>query len=275
MSGKARPLEGVNVLVTRPKHQSALLAEGIRNLGGNPVIFPVLVISDVKDKTSVMKCIERLEEYDLCIFVSPNAVHKAMHLIRAARSLPSQMKIAVVGKGSADALREYGIKDVIVPTGRYDSEALLGHEALQQVSGKRIVIFRGNGGRPLLGDTLKQRGAILDYAECYRREKPDVDVTELLSNWSHGRINAVIITSSEGLHNLFDIVGRLGQQLLRETPVFTAHERIAEFAREAGLTRVILTTMAADEGIIQSLREYFSVRKDPAAQVIGNDFVGG
>lgn len=274
MNGEVRPLEGVNILVTRPEHQSAVLAEGIRSLGGNPVIFPVLVISDVKDKTSVMKCIERLEEYDLCIFVSPNAVHKAMQLIQAARSLPSQMKIAVVGKGSAAALREYGIEDVIVPVGRYDSEALLEHEALQQVSGKRIVIFRGNGGRSLLGDTLKQRGAILDYAECYCRDKPDVDTTELLSNWSHGRINAVIITSSEGLHNLFDIVGRLGQQLLRETPVFTAHERIAGFAREAGLTKVILTTMAADEGIIQSLREYFGARKSPATQVIGNSFGG-
>ncbi len=272
MGSQSMPLEGVSVLVTRPEHQSAILAEGIRSLGGNPVIFPVLIISDVKDKSLVMACIERLDAYDLCIFVSPNAVHKAMQLVRAQRSLPSHMKIAVVGKGSADALREYGVEDIVVPAGRFDSEALLEHEVLQKVSGKRIVIFRGNGGRPLLGDILRQRGAILDYAECYYRGKPDVDAAELLLNWSHDRINAVIITSSEGLHNLFDIIGQAGQQLLRVTPVFTAHERIASIAREAGLKKVVLTTMAGDEGIIQSLREYFRAQKNPETQVIGNNF---
>lgn len=258
MDSKTKPLEGISVLVTRPEHQSTVLAEGIRNLGGNPVVFPILTISDVMDKSLVMACIERLDEYDLCIFVSPNAVHKTMPLIRTKHSLPLHIKIAVVGKGSADALREYGIEDIVVPAGRFDSEALLEHEALQQVSGKRIVIFRGNGGRPLLGNTLRQRGAILDYVECYCRGKPDVDATELLSNWSQGRINAVIITSSEGLHNLFDIIGQAGQQLLRVTPVFTAHARIAGISREAGLKKVILTTMAGDEGIIQGVQEYFS-----------------
>lgn len=256
MASATAPLNHIGVLVTRPEHQCTALAEGIRNLGGNPVIFPVLIITDAKDDTTARACIERLDTYDWCIFVSPNAVHKAMRMIQP-HGLPPNLKIAVVGKGSAEALTHYGIDTVVMPEGRYDSEALLAHHALQQVNDQRIVIFRGNGGRPLLGDTLKQRGALLDYAECYYRGKPDTDATQLLSNWSHGRINAVIITSSEGLHNLFDIVGQDGQQLLSATPVFTAHERIARHAREAGVEEVVLTATSGDAGILQSLRDYF------------------
>jgi len=257
-----KPLSDIGVLITRPEHQSGYLRETIYNLGGNPIIFPVLIISEVKDKTHLLNCIDRLDDYDLCIFVSPNAVHRAMQLIQSKRSFPSQLEIAVVGKGSADALKDYGIKNIIMPAERFDSEALLELEALQHVSGKRIVIFRGNGGRALLGDTLKERGATLEYAECYYRGKPDVDATELLSIWSQKRINAVIITSSEGLQNLFDMIGQRGQKLLKVTPVFTAHERIACIARENGLKKVIQATKAGDEGIIQSLVEYFCTQKN-------------
>ena len=268
MNLETRPLNGINILVTRPEQQSFFLADSIRNLGGNPVIFPVLEISDVKNKAPLFKLIQQLDKYDLAIFVSPNAVHHAMRFIQTHRkshqTLPAHMKIAAVGKGSADALKEYGIDQVIIPVDRFDSEALLELEALQQVSGKRIIIFRGNSGRPLLGDTLIQRNALLDYAECYYRGKPDVDpsaISHLIANWSHGKINAVIITSTEGLRNLFDIIGSYGQQLLKITPVFTAHERIAHNARKAGLKNVVQTACSGDQGILRSMQDYFCVTK--------------
>jgi len=127
------------------------------------------------------------------------------------------------------------------------------------MAGKRVVIFRGNGGRELLGDTLIQRGASLEYAECYQRRKPDIDTTSLLSAWMQGEIHAVIITSSEGLHNLFDIIGKLGQQLLKSTPVFTVHERIARTAKKLGLRKIVKSTSTGDEGLLECLQAYFQI----------------
>lgn len=248
---------GINVLVTRPAHQSAFLAEGIRAIGGNPVLFPVLEITDVKDLAPLIDLINRLHEFDWAIFVSPNAVNKAMDLISKLRSLPPHLKMAAVGKGTADTLKHYGVSEVLIPTGQFDSEALLKQEELQNIAGKRIVIFRGNGGRQLLGDILTQRGAILEYAECYQRGKPNIDTAPLLTAWSQGKIHAVIITSSEGLHNLFDIMGELGQQLLKSTPVFTAHERIAQTAKGLGLKKIVKASFVGDEGLLESLQTYF------------------
>ena len=83
-----KPLAGINVLVTRPAHQAGGLADRIRTAGGNPILFPVLEILDVTNQRPLLELIDRIDEFDLAIFVSPNAVNKAMSLIRAKRSLP-------------------------------------------------------------------------------------------------------------------------------------------------------------------------------------------
>lgn len=249
---KEAPLAGLGILVTRPAHQSEHLANLIRQAGGEPILFPALEIVDVPDLQPLNALIDRLDQFDLAIFISPNAVNKAMNLIRARRKLPASLQIAAIGKGSAKVLTQFGVKNVITPQQRFDSEALLELPELQAVTDKRIVIFRGDGGRELLGDELTRRGAQLEYAECYRRQKPQVDNGKLLYLWARNELHAITVTSSEVLHNLFDLVGKLGQQWLKKTPVFVPHERIAEAAREMGLEKVFVTE-AGDEAMVAGL----------------------
>ena len=260
-----KQLAGLNILVTRPIHQSTALAAGIRALGGNPIVLPTLEIVDIPDLSSLFRTIDRLSEFDWAIFVSPNAVNKAMSVITVRSTLPAHMKIAAVGKGTADTLIQYGISEVLIPKDKFDSEALLECEEFDDMTGKRVVIFRGSGGRQLLGDTLKQRGAAVEYAECYIRKKPEIDTTSLISSWSQGQLHAVIVTSSEGLHNLFDIIGELGQQLLKVTPVITTHERIAQAAKKLGLQKVVQAPSPGDAGVLESIQAYFQSTENSSA----------
>ena len=251
-----KPLTGINILVTRPAHQAHHLAERIRAMGGHPILFPVLEITDVDNLLPLIELIDRLESFDLAIFVSPNAANKAMPLINARRTLPPNLKIAAVGNGSAETLQHFGVYNIITPTSRFDSEALLDSAELKHMKDKRVVIFSGNDGRQLLGDTLVKRGAKVEYIACYHRGRPDIDATILLFMWTNNNLHAVTITSSEGLHNLFDMIGESGQQLLKKTPLFTAHQRIAQTATKLGLTLVV-TTDAGDEGMLRGLQVYF------------------
>ncbi len=248
-----RPLENVGVVVTRPAHQAGRLAELIERAGGRAILFPTLEIFDARDMGPLSGVIDRLEQFDLAIFISPNAVNKAMNQVRARRTWPQSLRCAAVGKGSGKALERFGAEDVLVPQGHFDSEALLELPELQDVAGKRVVIFRGEGGRELLGDELVRRGAELTVAECYRRGKPaSADVGLLLKQWVRGEIDAITVTSGESMRNLFDLVGKLGQQWLRKTPVFVFHENIAEVARELGVKQVYVTP-AGDEGLLSGL----------------------
>ncbi|WP_413437848.1 uroporphyrinogen-III synthase [Sulfuriferula sp. GW1] len=251
-------LNGRGVLVTRPAHQAAHLAELIIAAAGKPVLFPVLEILDAADLQPLYELIDRLDSVDLAIFISPNAVNKAMNLIKSRRELPATLKIAAIGRGSSKELKHFGITDIIAPTARFDSENLLEMPELQNVAGQRIVIFRGDGGREVLGDTLAARGASIEYAECYRRSRPDASAGGLLRQWSRNEINAVTVTSAEGLRNLYDMLGKLGRQWLKTTPVFVPHPRILEVTRELGLEQAMVTP-SGDEGLVQGMIEWFRV----------------
>ncbi len=252
-----RPLEGRGIVVTRPAHQAAHLAELIRTAGGRAILFPVIEIVEVGDLQPLLALIDRLDEFDLAIFISPNAVNKAMNLIKARRALPPHLQLAAIGASGVRELRHFGVPTVIAPAARFDSEALLELPALRDVAGKRIVIFRGDGGRELLGDTLTARGAAIEYAECYRRGRPQLDAAPLLKAWARNEVHAITGTSSEGLRNLFDLVGKLGQSWLKKTPLFVPHPRIEQAARELGIATVVLTAQG-DEGLVRGLEQWFA-----------------
>jgi uroporphyrinogen-III synthase len=250
-------LAGRRVVVTRPAGQAAHMAALIRAAGGEPVLFPVLEILDAQDLQPVLALIERLDSFDLAIFVSANAVDKALALVRARRAWPSGLRVATVGRGSERALERHGLAAVIAPRARFDSEALLDLPELKDVAGRRVAIFRGDGGRELLGDTLAARGATVEYGECYRRGRPNADPAPLLALWERHQLDAFTVTSSEGLANLRDMLGASGRQCLQQTPLFAPHERIAAAARALGVQTVVLTG-PGDEGLVAGLAAFFA-----------------
>ncbi len=262
-SAQEQALKELRVLVTRPRDQAENLAQLIEREGGEAIRFPVIEIAEPKDTHALLTIIDRLDQFTLAIFISPNAVNRAMNLVLARRGgWPPGLRIACVGRGSARELKHFGTDDVIVPKGQFDSEALLELPELQQVAGSKIVIFRGDGGRELLGDTLKARGADIEYAECYRRVRPNADVTPLLRRWARGEIDIVSVTSVDGLHNLFDMLGKAGQHWLIRTPLVTVSTRMTEVCRELGFkTEPHVAAQASDEAILEAIKAWRAAQK--------------
>lgn len=253
----APALAGRHVVVTRPAGQGAHMAALIRAAGGEPVLFPALEILDAADLRPVLALIERLDAFDLAIFISANAVEKALALVEKRRAWPARLRVATVGRGSERELQRHGFAAVIAPSERFDSEGLLDLPELKQVEGKRVVIFRGEGGRELLGEALVARGAAVEYAECYRRSRPHADAAPLLALCAQRGLAAFTVTSSEGLANLHEMLGETGRRCLEDTPLFAPHERIAAAARALGVRTVVLTD-PGDEGLVAGLAAFFA-----------------
>jgi uroporphyrinogen-III synthase len=253
------PLAGRGILITRPAHQAGPLAALIHAAGGRPVIFPALEILDAADPQPLLDAIARLESYDLAIFISPNAVARVMERMAGRRTWPAGLRVAAIGKGGVRELERHGIRDVIAPQRSFDSERLLEMPQLQAVGGQRVLILRGDGGRELLGDTLAARGAQVDYVACYRRALPQTDPAPLLQAWSQNGIHATVVTSSEGLHNLFVMLGKPGELLLQHTPLLVPHPRIAAVARDLGCSKVV-ETAPGDDGLLAGLLQQFAAK---------------
>jgi uroporphyrinogen-III synthase len=201
-----------------------------------------------------------LERYALVAFVSPNAIDAAF----AARpDWPHDVPLAVVGEGSRQALLRHGVPEstrIFCPSDptRSDSEGLLQALDLDALHGKSVLIVRGETGRELLGDALRAAGVKVTAVAAYRRAMPLLDEArrrqlERLVRSS----NDWLITSSEALRNLLDMVARLnladGVATMQKQRLIVPHMRIAETARALGFSRIV-QSRSGDDGLIAALQ---------------------
>ena len=244
-------LGGRGVLVTRAAHQSAGLCRLIESQGGRAVPLPALEIARCRDAEVAAQLLG--QAWDSMIFVSPNAVCHACAMVedgglKAAR-------FGAVGQATAEALRLAGYPVDLIPNGRYDSEGLLALPELQCMEGRQVLIVRGEGGRALLADSLRARGAKVSYAEVYRRLRPEIDVVPLLRCW-RGTVDLVTATSNEVLNNLLAMLGDQGWPLLRQTPLVVISERMRDVARQRGFETIVLASGADDASLMSAVCDW-------------------
>jgi uroporphyrinogen-III synthase len=241
-------LAGRGVLVTRPRELARSLAQRIEQAGGEAILFPALEI--VALPTPDALC--RLTDFDLAVFISPTAVDVAL---RRVPRWPESVRAAAVGPGSREALEARGVRNVLAPACGADSEALLAVPELASLPGRRVLVIRGEEGRTALGETLRDRGAAIEYADCYRRARPATDAAPLLARWAAGEVHAVTALSAGTVRNLFELLGDTGAGRLRDTPLFVPHERIAAEAVRLGVREALVGE--GEAGIVERLVAYF------------------
>jgi uroporphyrinogen-III synthase len=270
-SGKApgeASLHGFGVLVTRPAHQADNFCRLIEAAGGRAIRFPVMEIVAPEDSAAARAAIDGLAQFDIAIFISANAVQQMLALAGAGWQWPDALRVAAVGRRTGEELRRRGRPVDIVPEERFDSVGLLACAALREVRGKRIVIFRGNRGREVLADTLRARGAQIQYAEVYRRRRARQDPAALLRRWRAGEVDIVSVTSNSALRYLVEIVEDGGAELLRATPLAVISERQCQLAARLKFRYIpVVAPQASDQGMLEAIRQW----RHAAAQQIDSE----
>jgi uroporphyrinogen-III synthase len=243
-----RPLHGRRVVVTRPAGQSAHLQQLLNDAGAATVELPLLQLVGLPCPPATATA---AAPPDWVIAVSPSAVRFGQDWW--AGPWPPACRVAGVGAGTARAWREAGHAAPLQPEAGQDSAALLEAPDLQAVTGQRIIIVRGEGGRDLLGPALRARGAVVDEWLCYRREPPPTLAADLQRLClSPPAVDAWTLTSSEAVAHLD---AAWPPDMPRAAPVFAPHPRIIEAARDAGWMTVL--TPEGDSGLLAGLRTWF------------------
>ncbi len=251
-------LQHQHIVITRPIDQAHQLSSKIKQVGGTPWMFPLIAIAPLDDYTQFEQQIEHIETCDWLIFISSNAVQNAMpRILSKYPTLPPTTKCAAIGPTTASKLRNFGVNNTLTPQLRFDSESLLALPEMQAVQGKKIMIVRGVGGRELMADKLKERGAEVCFAECYCRVNPQQNAYFLDNLWKNNQLNAIVVTSSEAMRYLLDMT--LNQHdWLQQVTLCVNHARIAELPMKHGL-KVSIATAPGDEAILDCLTTVLSV----------------
>ena len=259
---KSALLQGRGIVVTRPREQADALVTQLQAQGARAILFPAVQIEAPQNWQSLDDALHQLSTYEWMIFTSRNAVAFALSRLQSRHlSWPAGPRIAAVGRETAKALGEFGLRADLVPP-KFSSEGLLDSTELTVVQGRRIALFVGDQGRELLEKTLTGRGAVIDKILCYRRSIPGANPTPLLHAWARGEIDAVTVTSPEIFNNFYQMVGGLGQRWLKNTPIITISPLTAEAVTAVGLPAPWVAPEASTAGMMAAL-EAWAHRQEP------------
>ena len=248
-------LRGAAILVTRPEAQAETLCQLIETHGGEAVRFPTLSIEAHQPAADQL---QQALDSDWLIFTSKNAVDFALQAFDGKMPRSHGPAIAAVGGGTAECLRQGGLKVDCVPASEFNSEGLLAEALMHDVNGKRSVIVRGVGGREKLAETLRARGAKVAYLEVYRRSRPTVDNHALLERLRQNQLTMTTITSEEALHNLLRMLDDSANAILRTLPLVVVSDRTRQTAETLGFKTIAVSHQASDAAILETLKMLLS-----------------
>jgi len=250
-------LNGLKVLVTRPRDQGARLCQMIEAEGGIAIPFPTLELSAAK-KMSRQSLLQLFAAATRVIFISRNAVEFA-HQISGDLVIALRGKeIIAVGDGTLRQLASHDVYGAVSPGALSGSEELLQMPELeaQKIAGSNVLIVRGGDGREFLHKELVNRGAIVQYADVYERSQPDVPKHEVDAIWHQIGPDVIVFTSKQGIQGLIRMTAEPDRRIMFSKKLAVMSTRLAAMAGAEGF--VIpphVATEQSDQGLLQAIRQ--------------------
>ena len=252
-------LASVSVLVTRPEEQAHGLVLAIEQRGGVAVFAPMIVIQRQTDDATLNAARQRLPDYAAVIFVSRNAADFGIDALNSPPHSLAHCEVYAVGGGSAERLLALGVKQVHTPKGEFNSEGLLRMPGLSahQIGGQKVLIVRGSGGRELLAQTLRTRGASVDYCEVYTRSTPHEPLANVLKAHGVTLPDVGVITSLEALINLAAQIEQEKLDRLYDLPLVVTGARTATEVERLGFTvPPVVVETPGDASLVAALERW-------------------
>jgi len=254
-----------SLLNTRPAHQAEVLSQSVRSVGGQVFNCPTLEIEWLLTKDSSID----LPHIHKVIFTSVNAVNGFIRdseqsgCSRLASLNLSQIHCYAIGKATQQSGLEAGLPLEVLSETHFDSESLLKNPVMQAVAGETILIVKGQGGRPLLIETLRQRDAEVITLDVYQRVAAPL-CEEAWLQFINSHYPVLLITSVESFESLTGTLANYNQaymnlrssawQFLQQSIVFS--QRIKSHMLEKGWTGPIqVVSEQSNTGVLASIKQ--------------------
>ncbi|MEI8667502.1 uroporphyrinogen-III synthase [Pseudoalteromonas sp. B131b] len=239
-----------HILITRPEGKGAALAQQLEQAGYQASLFPVLKITHLTPSSTELS---PLLNADKIIFISQDAVSALSQL---KPDINTKAQFYAVGQQTADIIYEqFGVRAALPK--QYDSEGLLALKSLAEVDGSNIVLVKGQGGRPELAKTLKERGAFLNNCVVYKREPTESITSNWTDHWKSQNVHGIVITSNAAVDAIFKSLAAQQLLWLQQCQFYVASERIAAYLKlqQVSLANIHIAAGASDDAMFTCINQ--------------------
>jgi len=224
-----KQIKQIALISTRPNNTNTKLLSELEDTNISVLNYPLTKISPLDNYQTFDSFLENLNMYQHIIFISTNAVHFFLERLKILSIImPKDLLFSSIGPTTKKLLQKHLPVFVHSPKKEFDSEHLLKEDIFNNVSGKKILIVRGEGGRETLKQELEQRGAEVSYGECYIRDYIDVDLNCLKENLMNYHYKFMLITSTNSALHLLAQLKDTNIDWLQDIKIVVNHKAIKD-----------------------------------------------
>jgi uroporphyrinogen III methyltransferase/synthase len=255
-----RPLFGRRIVVTRARKQASDLLERLSQMGAACLEMPVIEIEPAKDLSALDAAIENISGYDWLVFTSVNGVDaffSRLHALGYDTRALGRIQTAAIGPATAKRMNDNGLNADIIPES-YRAESVVSAFTGRDVSGKKILLPRAEGARPVLPEELSKMGASVDEILSYRAVQGQAEAGDMAEALKSGQVDMVTFTSSSTVKNFMALLPESGaKQLLSGTTLAAIGPITAQTASDMGLEINVVADEYTIDGLCKAIAAYY------------------
>jgi uroporphyrinogen-III synthase len=253
----------LHILITRPERQSMRLLELLAQAACDVLHLPTIAFAPPSDAHAFSVSLQKVRDQDVLIFVSPEAVYRsAASFTEICPSWMTQITCAAIGRGTARALQDVGVLNVIYPNEHPSGQSLANLAIFQAINHKKVMLVCGESGLSELATILNDRGALISYCYAYRRILPVIEMAPYFEAMKKRPVDVMIATSGDSVKNLKILFGDNGSPIICNIPLIVVSARVHNIAESIGFTSIYTSDDASPESILKMIMQLRKENKD-------------
>lgn len=250
-------LQGVSVVITRPRDQSAGLAEKLSALGAAVLAIPTIEVRTCHDSEEMVSAVRELGSYDWVVFTSANGVLsfvKSMQDSEVPIEKLASRKLAAIGSETANALSRSARAPDIVPQ-RFLAREI--PDCMGGLNGRRVLLPRADIADPWLPQELARRGAAVTQIAAYCIDQNSESSVVKTIRDQKTAPDLITFTSPSTFRGFQSIARRAGRESwLRESELVAIGPVTASAVTDAGFEAPLVAEPHTSQGIVSSILKW-------------------
>jgi len=249
LSKVKKPLQDVSVTVTGTKYFSEKLSAMLKEQGAQVQTLPRLKIVEYENHS----ILQELPKYQWLVLTSPNGAEiflKQMKQSKIDMRTLANLKIAVIGSGTAEILESAGIYPDLIPenyTSQALGETLVNHAEMQD----NILLLRAEKGSPALTEQLQNAGISYD----------DIKIYDVVSSGTpaHVETDFLVFASASGVQAFFEV-----STVSEKTKIICIGDMTAKELQKYAVSHYIKAKTQTTEGILETILQESTLQESTA-----------